>query len=51
LGEIEVGDITDAGLNETDEWRWTVEHLNLTGLDCNGERAQERSHGSNQSCY
>ena len=51
LGEIEGCDITDAGANETDEWRWTVEHLNLPGLDCNGERAQERGYGSNQSCY
>jgi hypothetical protein len=52
LGEREVGDITDGDVNETDEWRWTVEHLNhLPGLDCNGERAQERAHGSYQSCF
>jgi hypothetical protein len=37
-----------------DEWRWTFEHLNvpnhLPGLGCNGKHAQERGHGSNQSC-
>ena len=28
LGELEAGDITDAGVDETDEWRWTVGHFN-----------------------
>ena len=54
LGEPEAGDSTDAGLNETDEWRWTVGHLNVSnrppGLGSNGERPQERGHGSNRSC-
>jgi hypothetical protein len=27
LGELEAGDITDVGVDETDEWRWTFEHL------------------------
>lgn len=53
LGEPEAGDITDAGLNETDEWRWTVGHLNVSnrppGLGSNGERTQERGDGSNRS--
>jgi hypothetical protein len=52
LGELEAGDIIDASVKETDEWRWTVQNLNvsnhLPGLDCNGEHAQERGHGSNQ---
>jgi hypothetical protein len=54
LGELEASDITDAGVYETDKWRWTVEHLyvpnHLRGLGCNGEHAQEREQGSNQSC-
>jgi hypothetical protein len=54
LGGLKAGDITDAGVDETDEWRWTFEHLNvpnhLPGLGCYGEHAQERGHGSNQSC-
>jgi hypothetical protein len=44
---LEAGDITDGGVNETDEWRWTCRHLNvsnhLTGLGCNEEQAQDRA--------
>jgi hypothetical protein len=47
LGEPEAGDITDLGLDETDEWRWTFGQLNfsnyLSGLGCNEEQAQERA--------
>jgi hypothetical protein len=55
LREPEAGDVTDTSVGETDEWRWTVEHFNafnhLPGLGCNGERAQERGHGNNQSRF
>ena len=30
LREPEAGDITDAGVNETDEWRWTFGHPNVS---------------------
>jgi hypothetical protein len=55
LRELEAGDITDTSVGETDEWRWTFGDLNVSnrppGLGCNGERAQERGHGSNQSRF
>jgi hypothetical protein len=55
LSEPEVGDITDLGLNETDEWRWTVGYPDLSnhlpGLGCNEEQAQERAEWSNQSHF
>jgi hypothetical protein len=39
LGELETCNITDAGVDEADEWRWAVEHLNvsndLPGFGCN----------------
>ena len=43
LGELEAGNITDAGVDETDEWRWTFEHLTFPticpGSGSNGEHA------------
>jgi hypothetical protein len=55
LGGLEAGDTADASMDETDEWRWTFGHLNVSnhppGLACHEERAQERGHGSNQSYY
>ena len=54
LGEIEAGDITGAGVDETDEWRRTFGHLDvpnpLRWRGCSGEHAYEGGHGSNQSC-
>ena len=45
LGEPEAGNITDVGVDETDEWRWTFGQLNvsnhLSGLGCNEEQAQK----------
>jgi hypothetical protein len=41
-------------VDETDKWRWTVDHLYVPnhrpGFGCNGEHAQERHEGSNESC-
>src|SRR4029077_5975125 len=54
LRELKARDITDTSVGETDEWRWTFGNLNVSnrppGLGRNGERAQERGHGSNRSC-
>jgi len=41
-------------VDETDEWRWTVEYLDLSnhlpGLGSNAEHPQKGGHGSNRSC-
>ena len=52
LGELEARYIINAGVDETDEWRWTFRYVkvsndDLPGLGCNGEHAQHRSHVNN----
>ena len=51
LGGPEGRDISDGGVNETDEWRWTFGHGEVSdhvpGHRCNEEEAQKRARRSN----
>ena len=54
VGELEARYIINAGVDETDEWRWTFRYVkvsndDLPGLGCNGENAQHGSHVNNRS--
>ena len=46
LDEFEVRDITDVGVDETDEWRWTVGHLNVSQPSVRALAAMESTHMS-----